>query len=101
MAFATQLAAHRSVEVALPAEKTVARLNAVIHAQPTLSKRVRQFLASLVAYWGSVSDLAQRQEHSASRENEALEAEDARRVVFQTMLVMYEVDTALSKSRAA
>jgi hypothetical protein len=31
------------------------------------------------------------------REAQTLAVEDARRVVFQTMVVMYEVDTALSR----
>lgn len=62
---------------------------------PGLSERVRAFLEALLAYWGTVSDLANRQEHGATREGESLVAEDARRLVFQTMLVMYELDRAL------
>ncbi len=45
-----------------------------------------------MSYWGTVSDLAQRQEHAAEREGEALTADDARRVVWYSALVMYELD---------
>jgi hypothetical protein len=44
---------------------------------------------------GTVYELTGRQSHQARREAQTLTAEDARRVVFQTMVVMYEVDTAL------
>jgi hypothetical protein len=40
-----------------------------------------------------VSDLVQRQEHGSK-----LVAEDSRRLVFQTMLVMREIDLALSRN---
>lgn len=46
-------------------------------------------------YWGAVADLTQRQEHGVQKEGEQLVWEDARRVVFQTLLVMFEVDKAL------
>jgi hypothetical protein len=69
---------------------TVARMRCVLEA--TLSSSAKTaFFKSLLAYWGSVSDLVQRQEHGALKEGEALEWDDARRVVFQTMNVMYEV----------
>jgi hypothetical protein len=53
------------------------------------------FLDSLIAYWGVVSDLAQRQEHGAQKEGRPLIWEDARRLVFQTAIVMYEVRRAV------
>jgi hypothetical protein len=49
----------------------------------------------LLAYFGTVSDLIQRQEHGAQKEGEGLMWEDARRVVFQTALVMFELDRVL------
>jgi hypothetical protein len=49
-------------------------------------------------YWGTVNDLIQRQEHGAQREGGALAWEDGRRVVFQTAIVMFEIDRSLSPS---
>jgi hypothetical protein len=46
----------------------------------------------MLAFWGAVSDLAQRQEHGAQREAEPLGWEDARRLVFLSAVVMYEID---------
>ncbi len=36
-----------------------------------------------------------RQEHGAQKESETLQWEDARRVVFQTAMVMFELDRTL------
>jgi hypothetical protein len=55
------------------------------------------FLDALIAYWGTVSDLLQRQEHGAQREGHDLVNEDARRVVFHTCLVIYELDRAITR----
>lgn len=76
---------------------TVARIRAVFDlraSQPGSTER--PFFDALLAYWGTVSDLVQRQEHGAQREKEALRWEDARRVTFQTLVVMFEIDKALS-----
>ncbi len=56
---------------------------------------MQDFLEALIGYWGTVSDLIQRQVHGAQREVERLGIEDGRRVVYQTLNVMYEVDRAL------
>jgi len=56
---------------------------------------VSAFLDALLVYWGTACDLVQRQEHGSQREGAPLTWEDARRVVFQTMLVMYEVGRAV------
>jgi hypothetical protein len=94
--FATALVTLREVRGANrnPAN-TIARLQAAIRAGVG-GETLPPFLEALVAYWGTVSDLAQRQEHGAQREGRALTWEDARRVVFQTMCVMYEIDRALN-----
>jgi hypothetical protein len=76
---------------------TVARVRAVLNVQrSSLPSTVHPFLDALLAYWGTVIDLHQRQEHGAQREGRPLTQEDGRRVVFQTLLVMYEIDRALS-----
>lgn len=57
---------------------------------------MRAFLDALLAYWGTASDLVQRQEHGNQKVGAALLWEDGRRVVFQTAMVMYEIERALS-----
>jgi hypothetical protein len=76
--------------------KTVDRLRAVLDLKRSeLGTTERPFLDALLAYWGTVNDLIQRQEHGAQRESQQLVWEDARRVVFQTMIIMFEIDRAL------
>jgi hypothetical protein len=64
--------------------------------RPRVGTTAAPFLVALLAYWGTVSDLVQRQEHGAQKEGGPLVWEDGRRVVFQTAIVMFEVDRALS-----
>ncbi len=59
------------------------------------SKSVEKFLYALIAYWGALSDLVQRQEHGANKEGEQLVWEDARRVVFHTCVVMFELGRSI------
>jgi len=75
---------------------TVARIQSVLkHKSAQLGSTVQPFLEALLPYWGTVSDLVQRQEHGAQKEGEPLTWEDGRRVVFQTLIIMYEIDRAL------
>ena len=75
---------------------TVARLKLVIAAhRDRLGEARRHLLEALVVYWGEVIDLLQRQEHGGQKEGEALTWEDGRRAVFQTAIVMYEIDRTL------
>jgi hypothetical protein len=67
------------------------RLRAVVKATGPHSKKITAHLEALIAYWGTTLDLAHRQAHGVER-NEALDSEDARRLVFHTMIVMYEWD---------
>lgn len=77
---------------------TVAQIRAVLEQQANqLGQTERPFLDALLAYWGTVSDLVQRQEHGGQKEGEPLVWEDGRRVVFQTAIVMFEIDRALSR----
>jgi hypothetical protein len=77
--------------------KNVARIKAVLdrHAS-TLGTTVAPFLDALLAYWRTVSDLVQRQEHGGQKEGRPLIWEDGRRVVFQSAVVMFEIDRTLS-----
>jgi len=75
----------------------VARIRSVIdHHKPALGGKTTLFLDALLAYWGTVTDLVQRQVHDSHREAETLVWEDARRVVTGTLNLFVEVDRALN-----
>jgi len=95
-AFASALAERSRVrDVPSDPARTVDRIRAVLNT-PALGDAHRAMLQALLAYWGTVSDLVQRQEHGAQKEGEALMWEDARRVVFQTAVVMFEIARAVA-----
>jgi hypothetical protein len=76
--------------------KTVARVRAVLEFYAAkLGRTQKAFLDALLVYWGTVSDLTERQEHGSQNVERPLIWEDAGRVVFQTLVVMFEVDQAL------
>jgi hypothetical protein len=80
--------------------KTVDRIRAVLDTHKTqLGERTTAALDALVHYWGTVSDLIQRQEHGSQAADRPLVWEDARRVVFQTAIVMFEIDRAVQRTR--
>jgi hypothetical protein len=95
--FAGSIAAQHKVDVSsIDPAKTVSRLREVVAARAArLGSTEKPFLDALIAYWGTLSDLVQRQEHGALREGDDLVWEDGRRVVFQTCIVMYETSRAL------
>jgi len=92
---ASLLARHPAHDAPPDPTKTVARVRAILATSAIQSPAVRATLDSLVSYWGAIADLAQRQEHGAQKEGEALVWEDARRLVFHTTFVMVELDRAL------
>jgi hypothetical protein len=69
----------------------IARFKAVLLARAP-GTTLAPFLEAL---WRALGALVQRQEHGAQREGEPLGIEDGRRVVYQTLNVMYEVDRTL------
>jgi len=74
----------------------VNRITAVVlHLGERLGRGRTAFLNALIAYWGTVSDLVQRQEHAGAKEREPVTWEDARRTVFQTLVVFFEFDRTL------
>lgn len=80
----------------IPKHLTILRLQAIINAESRqFGDTEKQFLEALISYWGSVNDLIQKQEHGAQKEKEQLVLKDARRVVFQTMIVMFEINQSL------
>ncbi len=75
-----------------PKASTVKRLREIIETKSTESgKTVTAFLDALLPFWGTVCDLVQRQEHAGQKEGDSIKWEDARRVVFQTANVMFEL----------
>lgn len=75
---------------------TVARIRAAIEfSSESLGSTVKPFLDALLTYWGTLNDLVQRQEHAAQREAEDLLFPDARRIVFHSAAVMFELHNTL------
>jgi hypothetical protein len=101
--FATALVErYRPAAVEPDRAKTVSRVRAVLDSRSaSIGTTTKDFSDALLAYWGTVSDLVQRQEHGAQREKAALVWSDARRVVFQVAIVMFEIDQVLSNSNAS
>jgi hypothetical protein len=93
--FAAVLAQQKMVDVPSDPAKTVQAIRAVL-GQRQRGNSEDAFLNALLRYWGTISDLVQRQEHGGAKEGEPLSWEDARRVVFQTAIVMFEVAKATS-----
>ena len=86
----------REHAVAIDAEAgTKKKIRAVFDAQADMSRDKRYVAETLIDYWHAVSNLAQRQEHAASRDRAPLSEDDARRVIFQTLNVMVEIDREL------
>ena len=78
--------------------KTIVRIRAVLDSlKDQLGTTENPWLDALLAYWRTVTDLVQRQEHDTQREGGELVWEDGRRVVFQTAVVMFEVDRSVSR----
>jgi len=74
----------------------VNRMKSVLQLRASrLGDTERSFLDALLEYWKAVSSLVQREEHGGQREGRSLVWEDGRRVVFQTVVVMFEVDKAV------
>ncbi len=74
----------------------VNRLKTVIKNAPNLGKSSSKYFDALIKYWSAVNDLIQKQEHGSRREQSPLNWEDGRRVVFNTMILMYEIDRILN-----
>jgi integrase len=97
-AFAATVASRYDVPFEPSASNTIKPVRAVLDAIPDVSPSVREFLKALLAYWGTLSDLAMRQDHAAAQAK-ALSADDSRRLVFQALVVMAEIDSALRRLR--
>lgn len=95
--FADELVADEGlVEPEPDIQKTINRITAVVEARKSdLGKTRVDLLDALITYWRAVNALAQRQEHAGQREGEQLDWEDGRRLVFQTAILMFEIDRSL------
>jgi hypothetical protein len=82
--FAASLLRHERIPASqLEPAKTVDRIRLFMHERKAqLGDSVSAFLDALVVLWGTVSDLAQRQEHDSQREGKPLVWEDGRLLVF-------------------
>jgi hypothetical protein len=89
--FSDQLASEYNVE-GFTAMQTKAKVRAVFAEHGDVSATLRKAVEALLDYWNALIELANRQEHGRS-----LTADDSRGVVFQTMLVMREIDRALAQ----
>jgi hypothetical protein len=96
--FCGELVANRQVITTSDKSKTVGRLRDVIAATPRLSGSAAAHGQALLAFAGSLIDLVQRQEHGATKEGELLVWSDGRRVVFQTLVTMSELDQELGST---
>jgi hypothetical protein len=92
--FASELVQAEVVSADATVQNTVSRVRSVLGALIPAGGR-RALSDALIVYWGTVVDLTQRQEHGAQREQAPLIWEDSRRVVTQTLMVMYELDREL------
>ena len=96
-AFASELAEkHKVVDIDPDPARTINRVTAVLRVRT--GETVAEFLDALIDYWRKVNNLVQRQEHSGQKEGRPVDLEDARLVVFQTLVVMYEVHRAASRT---
>jgi hypothetical protein len=76
--FATSMLAKAGVHSDDPPDKTVSRIRAVVDSRRSgLGEKEAAFLDALLSSWGTVIDLAQRQEHGGQKEGESLNASTA------------------------
>jgi hypothetical protein len=96
-AFAEEVAKqHGVLDIDPDPARTINRVTAVLRART--GDTVAEFLDALINYWRQVNNLVQRQEHRGQKEGRPVDLEDARAVVFQTLVVMYEVHRAASRT---
>lgn len=97
--FATALVEqHQPTNVDSDKAHTVTRIRSVLDMRrDQLGSTESQFLKALLDYWKKVNNLIQRQEHGGQKEGKHLVWEDGRRVVFQTAILIMEIDITLSR----
>jgi hypothetical protein len=89
--------AHQPEGVTANREMTKDRLSAVVKkVRPNLGDKEAAWVDSLFVHWSTVTALAQRVKHAASKQGRSIIWNDARRAVFQTLNLMHEIDELLS-----
>lgn len=88
---------HKPESVDEDSQHVVRRVEAVLKQRSRIGKAENEALGNLVRYWYSLNQLIQRQEHEAVREAESLMWEDARRVVFVTAFLLFEIHRATTR----
>lgn len=86
---------HRPATVEPDPQRTVNRLRAVLEGAD-LPDAVSAYANVLLAHFRAVNGLVQRQVHGGQKEGDPLTWEDARRVVFATAFVMFELNRVLA-----
>lgn len=95
--FATSAMHDAGITVEAGPTDTVKKIRSVLDARREDNpEKLSAFLDALLTFWGTVSDLAQRQEHGAQKEGEPLTAADGTRLALQTAVVMFEIDRTLA-----
>jgi hypothetical protein len=93
--FADELLLHKSIESEFSKSKIISKIKSVFEATNIGSTTTKHFLDALLNYWGALSDLVQKQEHDSQREGGTLKIEDARRIIFHSAIIMYEIDKTI------
>jgi hypothetical protein len=96
--FATGLVEmHQPANVDSDPAKNLNRVQAVIEDnRKHLGERKSDLLSVLLEYHEAVTGLVQRQEHGDQKPGDPLTWEDARAAVFQTAMLMFELDRILN-----
>lgn len=83
-----------------PKDKTVDKIRSVIETKRgEAGEAVQKFLEALLPYWGTVSDLVQRNVHANEKKGRPINMEDSRRSVFQTMNIMMELHRTFKNNK--
>lgn len=84
--------------LSIPKGKLIDRLRAVQKQRKDQAGSTElAYLDAALNYWGCLLDLINRQLHGVEKPGDPLVLEDARRVVFQTAVVMFEIDRSLRR----
>lgn len=93
--FSEELLVNKFINKKFPKSHIIAKIKYVFETIGNNSSSTEKFLDSLLNYWGNVSDLVQKQEHGAQKEKSVLKINDARRIIFHSAIVMYEIDKTI------
>jgi hypothetical protein len=88
---------YKLADVSTNKAEDVNRVRAVIASRKAqVSTSRAALLDALLVYWGTTTDLVQRQEHSGAKEGEPVTWDDSRTVVLHTLILFAELDRSLA-----